>query len=337
MFSTEGHDVLSREAILKRISEFDIFRYYISGLEKPNQPFCSELRKDHSPTCRVSLLGVGYRYKDFGTGDTYTCFAYVQAKYGLKSYEALRVIAADFRLGLDNYTPVRRTRKPIIEVLTGVETVAKETLIKIVPKEFTKADINYWLQYNITPCLLKKYNVKSISNYYLNNSVINIPKAERAFAYCFGNYKYKILRPDNPDWKWTNNAGGIIQGLKQLPKGGDIMYITSSLKDVIVLDSLGFNSVAPQSENTLIDVKLIEKFKKYYNHVVIYYNNDKPGIEAAEEHSKYYNLPYIYHPEEDPKDPSDYVKEKGILKYKQLMEEMLWQIEIGRPVITSRD
>ena len=101
----------------------------------------------------------------------------------------------------------------------------------------------------------------------------------------------------------------------------------------MTLNSIGINAVAPQSENTTIDLKLIKKFKEYYNHVIIYYNNDAPGIEAAIEHSDYYDLPYIYHYEGDAKDPSDYVKENGIIKYKQLMEEMLWQIEIGQPEI----
>jgi hypothetical protein len=339
MFTTEGADILSEQAILKRVSEFDIFKYYISGLEKPNKPFCSELRKDHSPTCRVSLLSAGYRYKDFGTGDTYTCFTYVQARYGLKPYEALRVISTDFRLDLGVKIQGRKKPRPKIDIFTGAEQPVQETKIKIVPKKFDKRDLQYWMQYNISPCLLKMYNIISISHYYINNTLITIPKQERAYAYSFGNYKYKILRPDNPDWKWTNNAGSnVIQGLKQIPYSGDLLFITSSLKDVISLRSIGLIAVAPQSENTVIDKKLVTKFKEQYKNVVLYYNNDQPGIEAAKEHSSLFKIPYICHLEGDEKDPSDFIKENGVKKYKEYINKILWQvIEIEQQEIILKE
>lgn len=338
MFSTKGCDVLSEKTILERISEFDIFKYYISDLEKPNTPFCSELRKDSTPTCRVSLLNKGYVYKDFGTGDTYSCFQYVQTKYGLKWFEALKVIATDFKLGLGPESN-RKKAKPIVRDLLGKEPKpVKQVDMKIVPRDKLSAqDIRYWLQYNITPCILSLYKVQPISHYYLNSVVIKVPKEEMAFAYNFGNYKYKILRPTGGTYKWTNNSGGIIQGLKQLPATGETLFITSSLKDVMSLRSIGELAVAPQSENTLIDLKLVNKFKEKFKHVVLYYNNDVPGIQAAEEHAKLYDIPYIYHPEGDEKDPSDYIKENGIKHYKQLLEQLLWQIEIGLQEIISKE
>jgi len=321
MFTTEGYVALSEKAILSRVSEFDIFKFYIPDLEAPNKPFCSELRKDSSPTCRVSLLMKGYRYKDFGDGATYDCIGYIRHKYNLTYFEALQVISNDFKLGIGNGN-TNKIAIPVVDSLLGREPSAiRETEIKIVLKErVTTRSIAYWLQYNITPCMLKQYKVSAISAYYVNGTLINIPKAEIAFAYSFGNYKYKILCPDKSDFKWTNNAGGIVQGLSQLPADGDLLYITSSLKDVMALRSVGKLAIAPQSENTLIAGSLIRKLKEKFKKVVLYYNNDEPGINAAEEHSIIYNIPVIYHYKHRPKDPSDYIKELGVNKYKQMLD-----------------
>jgi len=336
MYTTEGHELLSKESILKRTSEFEIFRYYISGLKGPNTPFCSELRKDSTPTCRVSLLSKGWRYKDFGTGDSHDCFSYIQEKYHLNLLECLNIISVDLRLGLSNkevIKPIGIIKDIILGKDTG-EVEIKSTDIKIVQAVYTKRHLDYWADYYITQKMLEIYNIVPISSYYINNKIIYIPKDEIAFAYCFGDYKYKIMRPYNKEWKWINNASHVIQGLKQLPADGDVLFITSSLKDVVCLRMCGYQAIAPQSETTLIDSKLLKKLKKHFKKIILYYDSDEPGIAAAIEHAQQYKIKYIHNKIEDPKDPSDYIKKYGVNKYK----EMLWQlIETGQQGIISRE
>ena len=59
MYNTKGYQILSAENILKKVTEYDIFKYYISGLEAPGKKFCSELRKDRNPSCSIK-----YRISD---------------------------------------------------------------------------------------------------------------------------------------------------------------------------------------------------------------------------------------------------------------------------------
>jgi hypothetical protein len=317
-FGTKNVREITKEVILETISEYDIFNHYIISLEGPNKPFCSELRKDHSPTCRVSLLGAGWIYKDFGTGDTYTCFTYVMEKYNLKYTEALRVISIDFGLGL-TYKEVAKKAKIPIQVLTGGgDLKPKENVdIKIVSKPWTSEGLEYWEEYGINQTILETYSVVQLAGYYMNHKYFNTK--ELAFCYQFGNFRYKILKPDN-DFKWiTNASSSIVQGLAQLKPGG-LLFITSSLKDVMTLHGLGYKAIAPQSENTLIKRSLFKKLKENFSNIVIYYNNDQPGIEAARDHSVKYGVEYIRNPEGEPKDPSDYVKQYNKESLKQLLE-----------------
>ena len=61
--------------------------------------FCSELRRDKSPTCSVRAFDGKLFYKDFSTGESYDALGYIQQKYGIKFRKALAFINRDFSLG----------------------------------------------------------------------------------------------------------------------------------------------------------------------------------------------------------------------------------------------
>jgi len=316
-FTTNGHWILNVENILKRVSEEDIFKFYIKGYDGSKNKFCSELRTDKNPTCSIKKMESGrYIYKDFGTGDCYTCFDYIQTKYGLDFYSTLRLIADDFKLELNGNEKIKKVSVPLLTNNTASE-INSSSIIRIVPVKFTQKGIDYWNEYGINEELLNRYRVKEISHYYLNGKVIAIPKKELCFTYCFGNteigrYKYKILRPANANWKWLSNCNSnILQGYDQLHDNGDLLFLTSSLKDVMSLRSIGYMATASQSENTTISEKLIIKLKKRFKKLILFLNNDLPGLRAAEYQSNLYKIPYIYFPLDCPKDPSDYCKLKS--------------------------
>jgi len=165
----------------------------------------------------------------------------------------------------------------------------------------------------------------------IEDKLISIPKKEICFSYSFGykekRYLYKILRPLNQNWKWISNCNSsIIQGYKQLPEKEDLLFLTSSLKDVISLKSIGFVACSSQSENTTISKSLIKEFKSRFNKVILFLNNDLAGLKAAEYQSKLYNVPYIYFPLCFPKDPSDAIKIKGVDKTNKMIDKMILNI-----------
>lgn len=326
MFSTKGYVILTREDILLKVSEFDIFKYYIPSLIKENLAFCSELRNDLHPSCKVSLLSSGETlYKDFSNGESYNCFEYVKKKFRLTEQECLQVISNDFKLGLINHNEVSLTMGYVGTSLP--KPIKKETKadIKIVSVQYTNDGFFYWNDYGISLATLKLFNIKQISHYYINSHLIAIKKGLYAFAYDFGKGFYKILNPFDSEWKWTSNTNPtIIQGYDQLPKeGGELLIITKALKDVMVLREIGYYAIAPQSENTEIPIEIINFLKEKWELIVIYYDNDSPGIEAAKKYSVMYGVRYFHNGVKSQKDASDFSKRHGIFALKKKMKRLL--------------
>ena len=325
MYNTRGYEILNIENILKKVTEYDIFKYYIGEFDDPGKKFCSEIRADKNPSCSIKIMISGKAiYRDWATGETYDCFKYIQQKYGLTLYECLKVISNDFNLGLHSGEVEKNKTMSIIGEHLRKQPKVSDTKLRIVSIPFTNNGRSYWDSYGISEGILNLYNVKQISHYYINISLITIPKRDIAFSYAFGNYKYKILRPFNTEWKWVTNANAsIIQGYNQLPDYGKFLFITKALKDVMVLNSLGFNAIAPQSENTIISLDAIAGLIQLWDQIIIYYDNDLPGISAAKAHSELYKIRYIHNTLGEPKDPSDYYLKYGGKKLKSMILKLV--------------
>jgi len=315
MYNTKGYEILSVDNILKKVTEYDIFKYYIVGFDKPGKKFCSEIRMDKNPSCSIKIMTNSKAvYRDWATGETYDCFKYVQQK----------VISNDFNLGLHSGEVELNTTREMIGEHFKKQPKSSDTKIRVVSIPFTFIGRSYWECYGIDKNTLSKYNVKQISHYYINTSLITIPKKEIAFAYSFGEYRYKILRPSGNEWKWISNANStVVQGLQQLSDYGDTLFITKSLKDVMVLDSLGLDAIAPQSENTVIPLKIITYLKSTWHRIIIYYDNDEPGIIAAKAHSELYKVGYVHNALGGPKDPSDYYTRYGGEDLRQMIMKLI--------------
>ena len=91
------------------------------------------------------------------------------------------------------------------------------------------------------------------------------------------------------------------------------LIINSSLKDLLGFNSLNIKnieSVAPDSENTMINKATIEKYKKKYTKVLVLFDNDEPGKKAMEKYKDLHSItPVIFELE---KDLSDSIKKYGI-------------------------
>jgi DNA primase len=68
--------------------------------------------------------------------------------------------------------------------------------------------------------------------------------------------------------------------------------------------------IAPDSENTVISENIMKKYIDKYTKIIVLFDNDEPGIEAAKTYKKRYGFDYIILPFE--KDISDTVKARGL-------------------------
>lgn len=65
-----------------------------------------------------------------------------------------------------------------------------------------------------------------------------------------------------------------------LPKNGDYLVVTKSLKDVCVLYEYGIPAIAPCSENLFITESQYNRLKDRFNKIFCLYDMDIPGVQA---------------------------------------------------------
>lgn len=85
------------------------------------------------------------------------------------------------------------------------------------------------------------------------------------------NRKYRFIS----NWKSFR-----LQGDHMLPKTGDYLVITKSLKDVMTLYNLGIPAIAPISENCFLSEAQYHRLKERFKHIILLYDNDRPGLRA---------------------------------------------------------
>ena len=327
---------ISREEILRQVSEYQIFKRYCVNFIEVGIMFKSEFREDKQSSCCIAFIRGHLLYTDFGEG-TYNCWGFVRRKFNLNYDEALLKIKNDFNLQGLNNTELNSTENNIklftekIVEPTFVEKVRSTILIK--QREWTIKDVNYWSQYQIPTNLLEEYSVKSISHYWVINQ-----KGERmytnntiGFSYDYywneGIFLRKLYFPlNNKEFKWISNVDfTVVQGWDNLPKeGGEILFITKSFKDILIFKLLGYWAVAPNNENAFIPEKVFEKLKSRWKRIIIWYDNDTTGIVKGKEFSEKYKIEYYYNPIESPKDPSDFVKATNLQAFNELVNNIIY-------------
>ena len=310
--SRNSEDHLSRDMILSRIRDIDIFTYYCPNFKEIGVKFCSPLREDTRPSVTITNYNGRLLYKDYGYPDhSFDCFSFVMHMYNCKFYEALCVIDNDFGLNLA-FNKLHRdfTRGYLGSMSTKSVYNKPVVVIQKKSRPWSKKDADFWSQYLISKKTLIKFAVSPISHYWINDNRFT---CNLSYAYKLGG-KYKIYSPYD-EVKWMSNTNSKqIQGYDQLPKQGDLCIITSSLKDVMCLFEMGIPAIAMQSEMQLPLCNTIDTLKKRFKQVAVFYDNDftnpnNPGQTMAKKICKeYYPMSNILIPDDyGVKDLSDYI------------------------------
>lgn len=321
MYDTRLTDIdLSLDFILEKVTEYDIYRYYIGEAFSVGRVMTSPFRQDKNPSFGIfkSSKSGSLLFKDLSSGLSGNCVTFVKELFSISYRDAIIKIVGD--LVKHNLTistkgiTIKEEYKPV------------STVLAVRRKNFTQGDDLYWNQYGINRDILKTFNVFPIYDYWINGIVQ--PWAYKytnpGYAYQVFN-KYKIYKPlSEKKYKWISNCSMYdIQGYEQLPYQGDLLIITKALKDVMTLYKLGYNAIAPQGENHSIPVKVMKELSSRFTKIVIFYDNDEAGKIGSAKIATQYSLESILIPENNSKDISDYVKDNGLDKATNLMKELL--------------
>ena len=319
---------LTADEILSVISELDIFKFYCTNFKEIDKPFSSEFREDPKPSCRISNRDGFFLYKDFGETSSHNCWGYVMRKFSCNYKTALSIVSNDFNLSHKYTKFVTKSFNVNKKIPIKKDKKSKDTIIKVKRREWLNIDKEFWYdKYCIKFETLDKFNVAPITNFWIDNYRYDCDVSQ---VYCYYYYKdtvhrFKIYNPYSDKFnKWYSNVNGtIIQGINMLPKSGDKLIISKSLKDVICLYEMGFNAIAGNNETSFIPEVNINKFKNRFKEIYLYFDNDEAGIKYGKMFAGKYRFKAIFNPMGECKDISDVIHYNGIEYAKNLLKQLI--------------
>ncbi len=347
-----GEDELKKENILSRLTDYQIFVKYIGHGFDLGVVFHSPLRKDINPSFNVYRSTRGgdgnLLFKDFGIAKHGDCFQFVMEKYSLSFFECLQMINNDFNLGLssDGYieyntiaiVPIQRTDKEI--------PVRLPTKIIIEEAPFTYEDYAYWGSYGINLDILKLFHVVRCKNSWIKKNgetkrFGGSIKGNPLYAYKdeTGNVR-KLYRPmtKTRKSKWRMADFNTIDCLWMLKNkinidNVNLCILTKARKDAMVLYTLGYNSCCVEGESNVLLEETAEMLKKEYKYIVQLFDPDKAGYTGSQKTQEKFGFSRtfiqskycIIKKENQLSDISDVRRKYGIVKTKNLLNNILWK------------
>lgn len=340
MYNKKVKPIVNPEDIFK-IEDRDIYYYYLNVIPETNKKYYSPFSKEDTPSFRFYYRDSKLLYKDFSSGHQGDCIDIVQKMLHLDRNEAIERILIDFKPKLNYDTTKDKIQiadisAPQVHGILKSRDKSKNTsgqvTIQIVPRGWLPIDKEYWGGYGLELEDLNKYEVAPCKEVWIDGNKLwyNQQNNNPCYRYRLGD-KYKCYLPfsTNKKKKWLSNCSiKNIQGLKQLKDKGELLIITKSLKDVMVLDKhLGLNAIAFSSEAVTITDKMCDYFYSRYDNIIMFYDNDEAGIGHMKRNESNVHLPYVHLPlhylEEGIKDPSDLFKEKGKKVFVQEINKLL--------------
>lgn len=316
---------ITKEYILSKFTEEQIMEYYLNVPVRKGL-FRSPLRDDKNPTCSFFRTPSGVLiFKDFATGQGFSITQVVQERFHCTYYQALKIIANDF--GLIKDTKLIRNEGKINKKSIVLEEKAP-TYIQVKLKDFNDKELEWWASFGISPSTLKKFQIVSCEAVFLNGNLYTMSLPTSPIYGYYGGKKegfeyWRCYFPRKTSFRFLSNwPGDKTQGYKQLPKTGNTLVITKSLKDCACLYEFGVNAIAPTSETLFVSPEILEELKSRFTNIVVFYDNDLPGIKGMLKIKKEHpELKYIFIPRRtNTKDISDFCKKYGKEKTKKLID-----------------
>lgn len=310
---------LNWETIRDNYDLLALYKHFYNKIEL-NKHVHSPFRNDPTPSFIVNYKNGDLLFKDFGGDKKSGNLMQFVAELLHKDYNsALLAIAnaGDYAYEINNFTPTPKIKKQ------------SNTLITPIFRHYNSIDVQYWSQYEIPLSLLVQYNIKPCKEVtiYKNDNVYTLysTRENPFYAYCFIKHptKFKIYMPYASNRFICNSGISIFEGWDQLNKSSETLFLTSSLKDVIVLRLLGYDAIAFQSESVNIPKEIIDTLRKRFKDIYVFFDFDDTGILYSNKFKEEHNIPTIFTHEADYKDPSDYIKEYGKQKLQILIDSQI--------------
>lgn len=305
---------LTKDYILKHITQEQIFEYYLCIPVKFNEIFCSPpiLRKDSNPTCSFKYNSNNkLRLRDWSGFFWGDCFDAVGKIIGVNPNDRIGFgvildrIARDFRLHKYSHIDTYETGSThsINEAVIKHHTPRSKHIFNVKVREWNKHDANYWRKGDIGSVDLKEGDVYPVWYLYKNSELIYTYEIKDP-CYCYflgkdenGINNFKFYFPYRKKFRFLSN-NGVVQGLNKITCG-EICLIIKSYKDAIAIKKacngvLDLQAVSPSAEGIPITKKEYEILKQNFRHIFSLYDFDRTGVSMANKLRKLYAIEPLF-------------------------------------------
>jgi len=332
MITGKKKTTLTPETILQRITEYDIFRWYMPDKSwKLNAVTYSPFRNENNPSFLIGNRYGKLSFVDFADGTKKgDCFTFVKLLYNLHTIDdVLKLIDRDFGLGISG-KPTGEYKKITAEYQQPEELGKRYSHIQVVTRPFTQEELAYWNLYYQDIQDLRDNNIYSIKKLYFNKQLFFLKDTELRFGYFYDGH-WKIYRPfaDRKN-KWVPNNVPItmMDGLNDV-KNCSVAFINKSKKDYMVMKKIFPCCCAVQNEGIgAFSPENVEYLKANSDRQILSFDSDVAGVTNSQQITKLFDFDYLNVPKkflsEGIKDWADLAKEHGL----QVIEDYLKQKQI---------
>ena len=288
---------LRPERLLEKVSEYDIFRYYMPRSDwQVNVVTLSPFRNERSPSFIIGNKHGRLTFIDFGdTSKRGSCFDFVRMMFNVNLDEALKMIDRDLGLGMTRSTNTQEYKRIITEYKQPIKVDKTYTSVQAVVRRFTNEELAYWAQYHISEDEIKANNVYSLSKVYLNKQLVTSSLDELRFGYLYDD-RWKIYRPFAKEkrYKWVpNNVPITAMDGKDDIKECNVAFINKSKKDYMVMKKLFPCSCAVQNEGLgCFSPENVEYIKSNSASQILSFDSDVTGVENSQQITQMFNFGY---------------------------------------------
>ena len=316
-------------------------KYYGSNTKVKRPIYKNIIRNDSKGTCTFYWSGFRYYLYDFSRREMIGVWDIVQHYYNCSFKEALEHVARDF--SIDTEYSVENLKKVDEHKVRVYEDIEKEVFTNSFNyrvRKFNNYDVMYWNQFGISGKTLMKYNVSIVEYIEMSkradfsfNAVYQYKNDYESICYAFKvEDKVRFYRPNTKirSNKWLGNTTSEdVFGLSQLNENADVIFIASGLKDLMCLNEMGFEGIAPMSEPCNLPLSVRSKFeemKKQGKRIVYLYDTDTAGLKFATLYATINKFEAKWLPRQKGlplKDVADFVQHFGKEKTREIIINML--------------
>lgn len=289
---------LTMDSILEKISDFDIYYYYMPNKDWGlNQVTFSPFRQESNPSFIIGNKRGYISHIDFGdTSKRGDCFAFVKQLFPFNLFtldDVLRKIDTDFKLGISSGIDTGEYKK-ITGEYKQPEVTKRNSLIQVISRKFTKEELAYWNEYHQDIEDLRKNNVYSIKKLFLNKKLFYLKETDLRFGYFYDGY-WKIYRPFNQKKeKWMPNNVPItaLDGAENI-KNCKTAFINKSKKDKMVVEKVFPCSIGVQNEGiACFSPENVQFLKDNSESQILGFDSDDTGVKNSQQITQIFNFDY---------------------------------------------